>query len=196
MCALLHARLAARDIQMHAVNHSEEALAFLQNESVSAALISTEMERLGGMPFIEKIRKLPNFLSVPILMMARKHEVSQLLLSHERGFDDFFIKPFDPFELELRIHLNIARMRQRMEANALTHLPGNAAIERVIREKIQQNKKFSVLYLDINNFKSFNDRYGFEKGDEVIRQTSKVLLWTSEKICRGEECFCRAYRWR
>ncbi|MBU3760170.1 MAG: diguanylate cyclase, partial [Candidatus Omnitrophica bacterium] len=94
----------------------------------------------------------------------------------DSGFDDFLIKPFDPFTLQLRVSINIRRARDRVDANALTHLPGNHAIGRYVQRKIEKGEKFSVLYLDINHFKAFNDAYGFQKGDDVIRHTARILV--------------------
>jgi diguanylate cyclase (GGDEF)-like protein len=59
--------------------------------------------------------------------------------------------------------------------NPLTSLPGNPIIEKVITEKLAQDKLFSVLYIDLNNFKPYNDCYGYKKGDEVLLFTSDIL---------------------
>jgi len=111
------------------------------------------------------------------------------MLGRDKGFDDFLIKPFNPLVLQLRVGLNISKVRERVEANALTRLPGNHAIEKIIQSKIDGKGKFSVLYIDIGNFKTFNDRYGFERGDEVIKQTSRLLQATAQTVAEGEEVF-------
>ena len=59
--------------------------------------------------------------------------------------------------------------------NPLTNLPGNRAIEQEINKCIQSNKIFSVLYLDLDNFKVYNDNYGYKKGDNIIDFTSDLL---------------------
>lgn len=66
-------------------------------------------------------------------------------------------------------------------ANPLTSLPGNVEIERQIRARIEKNEPFCVLYGDLDNFKSYNDSYGFSKGDEVILYTKNVLLKAAEE---------------
>lgn len=186
---LVATRLQARRYEVIEAERSEEVLRLLERQTVDLLLLSTEMERISGLLLIEKIRQKANLTAVPVILLAEEHQISELLLTQERGFDDFLIKPFNPLVLQLRVALNITRTRQRSEANALTHLPGNFAIERVIREKIEHKEKFSVLYIDINNFKSFNDKYGFEKGDDVIRQTAKILLETSTHTGKEGECF-------
>lgn len=186
---LVTTRLKARQYDVTEAETSDEVLRALEKEAADLILLSTEMERTGGKLLIEVIRQKPNFLTIPIILLTEEQEIAELVMSKERGFDDFLTKPFNPLVLQLRVAINISRARQRVEANALTHLPGNFSIERVIREHIEQKKKFSVIYIDINNFKSFNDKYGFEKGDDVIRQTAKILLQTAAAVAGDGEVF-------
>lgn len=61
------------------------------------------------------------------------------------------------------------------ELSPLTGLPGNSTIENIIRYNLFSNIHCSVLYFDLDNFKIFNDTYGFEKGDLVIKYTAKLI---------------------
>ncbi len=186
--SLIATRLKTRHYEVTETADSEEVVRLLERYPTDLILISTEMERVGGKLLIEKIRTQPAFTSVPVILMTTEDKIAELVMSQERGFDDFLIKPFNPLVLQLRVAMNISRARHRSEANALTHLPGNPSIERVIRTKIERGEKFSVLYLDIGNFKSFNDRYGFEKGDDVLRQMATLLIQTAQSF--GDDgCF-------
>lgn len=60
-------------------------------------------------------------------------------------------------------------------ANPLTGLPGNIVIDQEVMESVESGKKCTIYYFDLDNFKAFNDVYGFEKGDEVIRILADVL---------------------
>jgi diguanylate cyclase (GGDEF)-like protein len=60
-------------------------------------------------------------------------------------------------------------------ANPLTGLPGNEFIQREINKRLAQNIDFDVCYIDINNFKPYNDHYGFEKGDMVIKTLGSII---------------------
>ncbi|MSR77719.1 MAG: diguanylate cyclase [Candidatus Omnitrophica bacterium] len=186
---LIAGRLKVRGYEVIEAGDSLEAMKILDRERMDLALISEDMERVGTQLLIEAIRRRPHLTSIPIILMAQASHIAQLVMSCERGYDDFLIKPFDPLVLQLRVAINIERNRHRAEANPLTHLPGNHAIEKVIRKKIDKGEKFSVLYIDINNFKSFNDHYSFEKGDDVLRQTSGILMRTAEAVVRRSECF-------
>jgi len=59
--------------------------------------------------------------------------------------------------------------------NPLTSLPGNPVIEKMIMERLASEKLFSVLYVDLNSFKTYNDCYGYKKGDEVLLFAADIL---------------------
>ncbi|HTL48769.1 MAG TPA: diguanylate cyclase [Verrucomicrobiae bacterium] len=187
--ALVSTRLTARGYDVVEIEKKEMILPYLEQESADLILLSTEMDRLGSSCLIEKIRERPHLAKIPVIMMTDQDHLAELVVGQERGFDDFLIKPFDAFVLQLRVAINIRRTRERIDANALTHLPGNHAIDRIVTRKLETGEKFSVLYVDINNFKTFNDRYGFEKGDDVLRQTAKLLIEQAKKTILSGDYF-------
>ena len=71
--------------------------------------------------------------------------------------------------------------------NPLTSLPGNPIIDKVITERLESNKLFSVLYIDLNNFKPYNDSYGYKKGDEVLLFTADLLQKTVDEWGTSED---------
>ena len=77
----------------------------------------------------------------------------------------------------------LRRMREEArEANPLTGLPGNLAIARRIDERLRSGEIFAVLYCDLDNFKAYNDAYGFSKGDEAILYTRECLQKTFDQL--------------
>lgn len=75
----------------------------------------------------------------------------------------------------------LIKMKERAEnANPLTKLPGNIVIHEEIDKRIKENRKFVVIYCDLDNFKTFNDKYGIAKGDEAIKLTAGVFKEASK----------------
>ncbi len=62
------------------------------------------------------------------------------------------------------------------DANPLTGFPGNKAIYREIERRLSKGVPFDICYIDINNFKPYNDYYGFEKGDFVIKVLAECII--------------------
>jgi len=75
-----------------------------------------------------------------------------------------------------RVNLSIYRSEKNVEINPLTRLPGNISINRAIQERLDKNIDFAFGYADLDYFKPFNDRYGFSRGDEVIKITGRLIL--------------------
>lgn len=186
---LILMRLHSRHHKVFEAYKSSQVLRFLEREVLDLILLSSDMEPVNGKMLIQIIRSRSHLMAVPVIMIAEERKLTELMLGHEKGFDDFLLKPFSPLVLQLRVNLNIAKTMERVEANALTHLPGNHAIEKLVAKKIQAGEKFSVLYIDINHFKAFNDHYSFQKGDDVILQTARLLVTTSHAVARDGECF-------
>jgi len=70
----------------------------------------------------------------------------------------------------------LIKMKERAEnANPLTKLPGNIVIREEAEKRIKANRKFMVIYCDLDNFKAFNDKYGIAKGDEAIKLTADIF---------------------
>ena len=90
--------------------------------------------------------------------------------------DDYVVKPFSASELVSRVQICIARNQRDIDANPLTGLPGNLSIMREAECRLSAGKSFALAYLDLDNFKSFNDKYGFSRGDEVLRMTARILV--------------------
>jgi len=72
-------------------------------------------------------------------------------------------------------HMTQNRLEQAMNANPLTRLPGNIAIEREVMRRLEAEESFVLCYIDLDNFKAFNDRYGYKHGDAMIRLMAEIL---------------------
>jgi len=83
-----------------------------------------------------------------------------------------------------RIQLEFAK-----GSNPLTGLPGNNAIEEVVNARLAAGNPFVLVYLDLDDFKAYNDKYGFDKGDRLLLFTSKVLTGVCGKYGNADD-FC------
>ncbi len=86
----------------------------------------------------------------------------------------------DLLESTSQIELTIAK-----HANPLTGLPGNILIEKNLQECLRSNRSYCILYLDLDNFKPFNDQYGFEKGDAMISMTGQIIRRLTDQFLKS-----------
>ena len=77
----------------------------------------------------------------------------------------------------------LARMHDEAKgANPLTGLPGNLCIHNEIEKRLKKSLRFAVLYCDLDNFKAYNDKYGFSKGDEIILHARSSAIEAARKL--------------
>jgi diguanylate cyclase (GGDEF)-like protein len=92
------------------------------------------------------------------------------------GADDYVLPPFDPPEVAARVAVTLQRSAALRGLNPLTGLPGNIVIGEEITRRLRRGDKFACLYIDLDHFKAYNDRYGFARGDDVIRALARCVV--------------------
>jgi diguanylate cyclase (GGDEF)-like protein len=100
--------------------------------------------------------------------------------------DDYLHRPLNDRDVLARVSMVFARAERVRDANPLTRLPGNYSIMKQIQARIDTGDHFEVAYVDLDNFKSFNDKYGFLRGDDIIKITTRLLTNSVRKIQSAE----------
>ncbi len=112
---------------------------------------------------------------IPIIMLSVKAGVIDRIEGLVMGGDDYMTKPFNHDELIARVDALLRRNELSLDANPLTRLPGNISIERELMKRLADDRKFAVGYADLDNFKAFNDKYGFTLGDRVLFDAGRIM---------------------
>lgn len=168
--------LQEQGFTVQTADNGEEGLRLALENPPDLIVLDVDLPDVKGYDVCKRIRESPTARHTPILMLTAHTLESDELKGFRAGADDYVSKPFKPARLLARIQTAIGRNMRELDANALTHLPGNRVIIEEIQRRIQRRTLFSVLYMDLNNFKAFNDHYGFVRGDEAIKKTADVLL--------------------
>jgi diguanylate cyclase (GGDEF)-like protein len=138
-------------------------------------LLDLNMPRLGGRELLARLRKDARLATIPIIIISGDDSPQEQAAEFGLGADDFISKPFDSLELAARIESASRRTRRMLAANPLTFLPGGPAIEEEAARRIKTGGPLAFFYIDIDNFKAFNDNYGYLNGDNAIKQTAALL---------------------
>lgn len=139
-------------------------------------LLDIDMPVKNGLDVLRELRQNIKTRMIPVIMLTGHGNVEDEIGSLDLGADDYITKPFTIEELKARIASALRRNALAISVNPLTRLPGNPMIEEEVNRRIQKGTPFAFLYIDIDHFKSYNDAYGFERGDRVIRETADLLL--------------------
>jgi GGDEF domain-containing protein len=154
----------ANRLAMHELVHDPPCLV-LAAEGTNGRSADTLARELRADPFLGRL---------PLIILVRDIRVNDLDWA-TLGVDDYIAVPYRPDEVPQRVRLCLSRLERSLDANPLTRLPGNSTILHETTAHIDSRAPFALAYLDIDNFKSFNDRYGYARGDEVLVVTCRIL---------------------
>lgn len=124
--------------------------------------------------------------NIPIILVLSREEMVGGLDWKRLPVDDLLERPVAPEELMLRIQLAEARRNRVFDNNPLSKLPGNTSILNAIQNALAASEPMAVCYVDIDNFKPYNDHYGFSQGDEVILMVARVIVNVIDQIARQQ----------
>jgi diguanylate cyclase (GGDEF)-like protein len=173
---ILKLTLTEENYETIEAKNGEEALEIIRSKPLDLVLLDYKMPKMDGLQLCDLIKRDLLLQHLPIIMVTGKGEISDKIDGIDSGADDYIVKPFEPKELLARIRMVLRRTKRDLEANPLTRLPGNIAILNELSSCIKSAKPYSVCYVDLDKFKAYNDKYGFEHGDDVIRETARILL--------------------
>jgi diguanylate cyclase (GGDEF)-like protein len=159
----------------------QEALEAISDRVPDLALLDVMMPRIDGVELCRRLRSDPLTASLPVIMLTAKSLSADKVVGLTAGADDYIIKPFDTLELIARVQSTLRRNADMRAVSPLTGLPGNHRINEEIAARAAGEQHFAVCHLDLDNFKAFNDRYGWLRGDDVI-----TLLASAMKAAAGE----------
>ncbi len=151
-------------------------------------LLDVMMPEMDGLTVLRRLRSSPATANIPVIILTAKALAEDRVKGLDLGADDYITKPFDLDELIARVKTVLRRAQQMRDLSPLTGLPGNFRIARELETRVREGGPFAVVHADLDNFKAFNDHYGFMRGDSVIKFSASVLLRASED-CGDTEAF-------
>ena len=169
-----------------AVGDGQSALDVIRADPPDIAVLDLKMPRLNGFQVCAALREDPLLENLPVIILSASGTRDSKVAGLDLGADDFITKPVDVRELLARIRMILKRSRQGIDANPLTRLPGNLAIESRVERAVADGRPLAVLYVDLNQFKAYNDAYGYDAGDKVLKGLARVLV---EQLRGGEAKF-------
>ena len=196
----------------------QEALDKVSETQPDLILLDVMMPKLNGFEVCERLKSDPMTKIIPVIMVTALNEIEDKIKATEAGADDFVSKPFNKLELltrvksllrikqlhdELRAKVReLEQARERLRQLAITDGLTGLYNHRYLKEHLEQEllranrhqSRVSVVMLDIDHFKKFNDTFGHPAGDTILRTMARLLRDNIRKIdiaarYGGEEFF-------
>jgi two-component system cell cycle response regulator len=186
------------------VDTFEEALVRVRGGDFDLIIVSLGMRGFDGLRLCSQLRSLPEGRHVPILVVVSDGDKRKLHQALEMGVNDYLTRPVDTNELVARVRTQLRKKRyaDRLRHNVqlslemaitdgLTGLHNRRYMARHLDNLVSQahrtGKQLSFVIMDIDFFKSVNDTYGHDIGDEVLREFARRI---SANV-RGCDLACR-----
>lgn len=138
---------------------------------------NTVMEMLNS-DYLEVDIRMPIEMVAKLAMIRPRQMLYDAIIVSDNGTYVGIVTVKDLLNASVTIQLERA-----IDQNPLTHLPGNQQIQKKINNYLLTNTPFSIMYLDLDNFKAYNDAYGFENGDLMLKAVAGCI----QKACRNKE---------
>ncbi len=191
----------------HAVDvetNPHEALFHAADGGYDLLMVSLGLEDFDGLRLCSQVRSLERTRGLPILVVAEAEDNVRLLRGLEIGVNDYLVRPIDKNEMFARVRTQIRKKRytERLRDNfqlsmelaitdSLTGLHNRRYMEShlgtLVDEAAARGKPLSLLIMDIDYFKSINDSFGHDAGDDVLREFATRV----RKSIRGIDLACR-----
>ena len=181
-----------------------EALFHAAEGNYELVVVSLDLANFDGLRLCSQLRSLERTRNVPILAIAESDSNGRLVRALEIGVNDYLVRPFDKHEVLARVRTQIRKKRYTERLRDSVQLSIEAAVTdpltglynrrymethvgTLVDQAAARNKPLSVLVLDIDYFKSINDTYGHDAGDDVLQDFAIRI----RKSIRGIDLACR-----
>jgi len=134
------------------------------------------------------IRKNEDNSITPIIVASSNTEKQHRIEVLRANVEYYIKKPVDEQYLYYTVKNLMRLMYMNRRISPLTGLPGNVQIHAELKKRVLNKEEFAVLYFDLDNFKAYNDVYGFLKGDEIIKFTARTIVKNIHNI-ENNDCF-------
>lgn len=152
----------------------KKALEIICQEIPNLILIDTINAQVSEIFLINNLKYHPIFISMIIIFIVADDFTCDNWKNNL--IDDYIRIGSLVKELKMRVELSFERVERMIATNPLTRLPGNLVIQKEIQSRLDRGEIFALAYADLDNFKPFNDKYGFSRGDEIIKMLGRIIM--------------------
>ncbi len=161
------------DYKFKAIKTSELEVALRNIPSL--IIIDEDNTDINIVEFCKSIRYNEDNSITPIIVVSSNREKKHTVDVLRTDVEYYIKKPIDDEYFYYTIKNVVGLLAKNRRISPLTGLPGNVQIQTEMKKRLLNKEKFAILYFDLDNFKAYNDVYGFANGDEIIKFTARTI---------------------
>lgn len=162
-------------IVIHNFNTPEELQEQNQRSYIDFIVLAALEDCSWVTDMVRRIKTHAQLQFIPLMVFVPGGDKGLQINCIKEGADDVTIDDWDDEIISAKALMLVSRIQRDLGVNPSSRLPGANAIENEVDRRIQNGEQFAVCYADIDNFKAFNDHYGYVYGDKTIRITSHII---------------------
>jgi GGDEF domain-containing protein len=178
LAAMFKSLWTGGEVEWTVFERGRGAMEVIFNEPPDLLVVDNRLADIASTEVATIVKSENVYRQLPVILCLDEGDLAEPWNWNELEADDFLVRPVSPVEVRERVHLTLCRASRAMDANPLTKLPGNTSIIQRMQDLIDRQEDFALAYCDLDYFKSFNDKYGFSRGDEVLMMTARVIVNT------------------
>ena len=155
-------------------SNGRSALELLFSDPPDMIIAEQLLPEINGIDVLRMLRTENIYRQICAILITESEHVSTLSNS-ALYMDELLLLPASSDELRVRVRLALHRSTVTLDANPLTRLPGNTSIINTVQRLIACRTDFALAYADLDNFKPYNDKYGFSRGDEILLMAARII---------------------
>jgi GGDEF domain-containing protein len=172
---LIKTSLSKFDVVIHHFDTISELYEQNQRSYIDLIIFAAAADAFWITPLVREIKSHSLLQFIPILLFNPGAKKEFIVDSYRLGIEECISSDWDREIESAKIEMLIFRSRRDLSVNPTSKLPGPNAIEYEIDKRLQVGERFAVCYADIDNFKAYNDYYGYVYGDKMIKITSLIV---------------------
>lgn len=151
----------------------EDAIDYVLREQPQLILLDLLLPGIDGFDVVSAIRANARTTHIPVMVLSALDDANTKVRAFASQVDDYMTKPIDGLELLARIRRQLTHLHESL-LSPLTGLPSGLRVENAIADQLRSPRPWSILYLDLDHFKAYNDVYGPVRGNDLIRLLGAV----------------------
>jgi len=189
---IIESFLEGMPLRLETVSTGADAISRILSEKIDLILLDILLPDMTGFDICQRLKEMDKGNDIAIIVVTCLHDLDSKITGMELGADDFLVKPINRQELTVRIKSLLEKKQQLTRLRSHYETAVNQAIydwlsgvynhgyfkrflDLEIKRSLRQGYPVSLLMIDIDDFKVYNDSLGHSAGDEILKELAQIM---------------------